>query len=142
LRQETCEFKDLYFWRNCRKSNLLSNDTNLVIFGPLRLEIRAINRDSIWSAGSSGMIQQFLDSLFGLRNSKTELFALRMFCRPLSQIFANGDEHLELSCIASFATHDKSMFGFTTRFCLLSNLVSENILISHKVNSSKRDLKF
>ena len=61
LRQETCEFKDLYFWRNCRKSNLLSNDTNLVIFGPLRLEIRAINRDSIWSTGSSGLIQQFLD---------------------------------------------------------------------------------
>ena len=67
LRQETCEFKDLYFWRNCRKSNLLSNDTNLAIFGPLRLEIKAINRDSIWSAGNSGLIQSlFFDLLFGL----------------------------------------------------------------------------
>ena len=143
LRQETCEFKDLYFWRNCRKSNLLSNDTNLVIFGPLRLEIRAINRDSIWSAGSSGLIQSlFFDSLFGLRNSKTELYALHMFCRPSSQIFENGDEHLELSCIASFAAHNKSMFSFTAGFCLLSNLVSENTLIFHKINSLKRDPKF
>jgi hypothetical protein len=91
LRQETCEFKALYFWTNCRKLNLLSNDTNLAIFGPLRLEIRAINRDSIWSAGNSGPIQ--------------------------------------------------SMFDFTTGFCLLSNLVSENTLISHEVNSSKRDPK-
>jgi hypothetical protein len=47
LRQKTCEFKDLYFWRNCRKSNLLYNDAYLVIFGPLRLKIRAITRDSI-----------------------------------------------------------------------------------------------
>jgi len=143
LRQETCEFKDLYFWRNYRKSNLLSNDTNFSIFGPLRLEIRAINRDSIWSAGSSGLIQSlFFDSLFGLRNSKTELYTLHIFLRPSSQIFKNGDEHLELSCIASFAAHNKSMFGFTVRFCLLSNLVSENTLISHEVNSSKRDPNF
>jgi len=71
LRQETCEFKDLYFWRNFRKSNLLSNDINLAIFGPLRLEIQAITRDSIWSAGSSGLIQSLLfDSLFGLQNSQ------------------------------------------------------------------------
>jgi hypothetical protein len=143
LRQETCEFKYLYFWRNCRKSNLLSNDTNLTIFGPLRLEIRAINQDSIWSARSSGLIQSlFFDSLFGLRNSKTELYALHMFCRPSSQIFENGDEHLELSCIASFAAHNKSMFSFTAGFCLLSNLVSENTLIFHKINSLKRDPKF
>jgi len=143
LRQETCEFKDLYFWRNYRKSNLLANDTNLVIFGPLRLEIRAINQDSIRSPGSSGLIQSlFFDSFFGLRNSKTELYALHMFCRPSSQIFENGDEHLELSCIASFAAHNTSMFGFTAGVCLLSNLVSENTLISHEVNSSKRDLKF
>jgi hypothetical protein len=95
LRKETCEFKDLYFWRNCRKSNLLSNDTNLTIFGPLRLKIRVIIRDNIWSAGSSGLIQSlFFDSLFGLRNSKTELYTLHMFCRPSSQIFENGDEHL------------------------------------------------
>ena len=143
LRQETCEFKDLYFWKNCRKSNLLSNDTDLAIFRPLRLEIRAINRDNIWSAGSSGLIQSlFFDLFFGLRNSKTELYALHIFCRPSSQIFENGDENLELSCIASFAAHNKSMFGFTTGFCLLSNLVSENTLIFHEVNSSKRDLKF
>jgi len=70
-RQETCEFKDLYFWRNFRKSNLLSNDINLVIFRPLRLEIQAITRDSIWSTGSSGLIQSLLFySLFGLRNSQ------------------------------------------------------------------------
>ena len=143
LRQETCKFKDLYFWRNCRKSNLLSNDTDLAIFGPLRLEIRAINWDSIWSAGSSGLIQSlFFDSLFGLQNSKTELYALHMFCRPSSQIFENGDEHLELSYIASFATHNKSIFGFTAKFCMLSNLVSENTLISHEINSSKKDPKF
>ena len=143
LRQETCEFKDLYFWRNCRKSNLLSNDTNLVIFGPLRLEIRAINRDSIWSAGSSGPIQSlFFDSLFGFRNSKTELYALHIFCRSSSQIFKNDEEHLELSCIASFAAHNKSMFDFTAGFYLLSNLVSDNTLIFHKINSSKRNQKF
>jgi len=143
LRQETCEFKDLYFWRNYRKSNLLSKDTDLVIFGALRLKIRAMNRDSSWSAGSSGLIQSlFFDSLFGLRNSKTELYALHMFCRPSSQIFENGDEHLELSCIAFFAAHNKSMFGFIIGFCLLSNLVSKNTLISHEVNSSKRDPKF
>jgi hypothetical protein len=143
LRQETCEFKDLYFWRNCRKSKLLSNTTDLAIFGPLRLEIRAINRDSIWSAGSSGLIQSlFFDLLFGLRNNKTELYALHMFCRPSSQIFENGDEHLELSYIASFATHNKSIFGFTAKFCMLSNLVSENTLISHEINSSKKDPKF
>jgi len=85
LRQEMCEFKDLYFWRNCRKSNLLSNDTDLVIFGPLRLEIWAITRDSIWSAGSSGLIQSlFFDLLFGLQNNKTEFCALHMFCRSSS----------------------------------------------------------
>jgi hypothetical protein len=143
VRYETCEFKDLYFWRNCRKSNLLSNDTNVVIFRPLRLEKRAINRDSIWSAGSSGPIQSmFLDSLFGFRNSKTELYALHIFCRSSSQIFKNDEEHLELSCIASFAAHNKSMFDFTAGFYLLSNLVSDNTLIFHKINSSKRDQKF
>jgi hypothetical protein len=143
LRQETCEFKYLYFRINCRKSNPLSNNTNLAIFGLLRLEIRAINRDSIWSTGSSGLIQSlFFDSLFELRNSKTELYALHMFCRSSSQIFENGDEHLELSCIASFVAHNKSMFGFTTGFCLLNNLVSKNTLISHEINSSKRDPKF
>jgi hypothetical protein len=65
-----------------------------------------------------------------------------MFCRPSSQIFENGDKHLELSCVASFAVHNKSMIGFTAEFCLLSNLVSESTLISHEVNSSKRDPKF
>ena len=66
LRQKTCEFKDLYFWRNCRKSNLLSNDTDLTIFEPLRLEIWATTRDNIWNAGSSCLIQSlFFDSLFG-----------------------------------------------------------------------------
>jgi len=88
LRHETCEFKDLYFWRNCRKSNLLSNSTNLAIFRPLRLEIWAITRDSISSAGSSGLIQSlFFNSLFGLRNNKTKLYAPHMFCKPSSQIF-------------------------------------------------------
>ena len=142
LRQEMCEFKDLFFQRNCRKSNLLSNNIDLTIFGPLRLEIRAINQDSIWSAGSSGLIQSlFFDSLFGLRNSKTELYTLHMCCRPSSQIFENGDEHLELSCIASFATHNKSMFGFTIGFWLLSNLVFESTLIFHEVNNSKKRSK-
>jgi hypothetical protein len=37
---------------------------------------------------------------------------------------------------------NQSMFGFTVGFYLFSNLVSENILISHEVNSSKRDPKF
>jgi len=70
-RQETCGFKDLYFWRNFRKSNLLSNDIDLVIFRPRRLEIQAITRDSIWSTGSSGLIQSLLfDSLFGLQNNQ------------------------------------------------------------------------
>ena len=105
LRQKTCEFKDIYFQINCRKSNLLSNDTNLAIFGPLRLEIWAKTQDNIWSAGNSGLIQSlFFDSLFVLRNSKTEFSALYMFCRPSSHIFKNGDERLELSCIASFTT--------------------------------------
>jgi hypothetical protein len=151
LRQETCEFKDLYFWRNYRKSNLLSNDTNLVIFrslnliifGSLRLEIWVIIQDSIWSAGSLGLIQSlFFDSLFGLRNTTTEFYALHMFCRPSSQIFKNGDECLELSCIAFFAAQNQSMFDFTAGFYLLSNLVSENTLIFYEVNSSKRDPKF
>jgi hypothetical protein len=143
FRQETCEFKDLYFWRNCRKLNLLSNDTNLVICRPLRLDIKAINRDSIWSVGSSGVIQSpFFDSFFGLRNNKTELYALHMFCRPSSQIFEYDDKHLEISCIDSFVAHNKSMFGFTTVFCLLNNIVFENTLISHEINSSKRDPKF
>jgi len=102
-----------------------------------------MNRDSSWSAGSSGLIQSlFFDSLFGLRNNKTELYALHMFCRPSSQIFENDDELLELSCIVFFAAHNKSMFGFIAGFCLLSNLVSENTLISHEVNSSKKDPKF
>jgi len=65
-----------------------------------------------------------------------------MFCRPSSQIFENGNEGPELSCIASFAAQNQSMFGFTTGFCLLSNLVFENTLISHEVNSSKKDSKF
>jgi hypothetical protein len=65
-----------------------------------------------------------------------------MICRPSSQIFKNGDECLEQSCIASFAAQNQSMFGFTVEFCLLSNLVSENILIFHEVSSSKRDPKF
>jgi hypothetical protein len=135
--------KDLYFWRNCRKSNLFSNEADLEIFGPLRLEIWAITRDNIWSVGSSGLIQSlFFDSLFGLRNSKTEFYALYMFCRSSSQIFENGDTRLKLSCIASFAGQNQSMFGFTVGFCLLSNLEFENTLISHKVNSSKRDSKF
>jgi len=103
FRQETCEFKDLYFWGNCIKSNLLSNNMNIAIFGSLRLEIWAITRDSIWSAGSSSLIQSlFFDSLFGLRNNKNEFYALHMFCRPSSQIFENGDECLELSCITFF----------------------------------------
>ena len=72
-------------------------------FGSLRLEIWAITRDNIWSAGSSSLIQSlFFDSLFGLRNSKNEFYALHMFCRPSSQIFENGDECLELSCITFF----------------------------------------
>ena len=138
LRHETCEFKDLYFWRNCRHSNLLSNNNNLAIFGPLKLEIRAITQDS-----SSGLIQSLLFYLlFRLWNCKTEFYALYMFCRPSSQIFENGDKCLELSCIASFAAQNQSMFGFAAGFCLLSNLVSENTLISHEVNSSKRDPKF
>jgi len=138
-----CEFNDLYFWRNCRKSNLLSNDTNLAIFGRLTLEIWAITRDNIWSAGSSNLIQSlFFNWLFGLRNSKTEFSTLHMFCRPSSQIFKNCDEHLELSCIASFAAQNQSMFGFTVGLCLLINLVSENTLIFHEVNSLKRDPKF
>jgi hypothetical protein len=123
--------------------NLFSNDTDLVIFGPLRLEIRAITRDSIWSAGSLGMIQSLLfDSVFGLQNNKTEFYTIHMFYRPSSQIFKNGDERLELNCIAFFAAQNQSMFGFIAGFCLLSNLVSENTLISHEVNSSKRDPKF
>jgi hypothetical protein len=65
-----------------------------------------------------------------------------MFCRPSSQIFKNGDESLELSCIASFAAQNQSIFGFTAEFCLFNNLVSENTLISHEINSSKRDPKF
>jgi hypothetical protein len=65
-----------------------------------------------------------------------------MFCRSSSQIFENGDESLELSCITSFAAQNQSMFGFTTEFYLLSNLASENTLIFHEVNSSKRDPKF
>jgi len=143
LRQKTCEFKDLYFWKNYRKSNLLSNNIDLAIFGPLRLEIWVVTRDSIWSAGSSGLIQSlFFDSLFGLRNSKTEFSTLHMFCRPSSQIFKNGNEHLELNCIASFAAQNQSIFGFTAGFCLLSNLVFENTLISHEVNSSKKEPKF
>ena len=138
-----CEFKDLYFWRNCRKSNLLSNETNLAIVGPLRLEIWAITRDNIWSAGSPSLIQSlFFDSLFGLQKNKTEFCALHMFCRSSSHIFENGDEHLKLSCIASFAIQNQSMFCFIAGFCLLSNLVSENILIPHEVNNSKRDSKF
>jgi len=76
LRQETCEFKYLYFWRNCRKLNILSNDTNLAIFGPLRLEIRAINWDSIWSAGSSGLIQ----SLFFLGFKIAKLSCMPFIC--------------------------------------------------------------
>ena len=143
LRQETCEFKDLYFWRNCRKSNLLSNETDLEIFGSLRLEIWAITWDSIWSAGSSGLIQSlFFDSLFGLRNNKNEFYGLHIFCRSSSQIFKNGDECLKLSCITFFVDQNQSMFDFTVGFCLLSNLEFENTLISHEVNSSKRDPKF
>ena len=65
-----------------------------------------------------------------------------MFCRSSSQIFKNGDEHLKLSCITFFADQNQSMFGFTVGFCLLSNLEFENTLISHEVNSSKRDPKF
>jgi hypothetical protein len=48
-----------------------------------------------------------------------------MFCRPLSQIFENGNERLEL-CIAFFAAQNQLMFGFIVRFCILSNLVFEN----------------
>jgi hypothetical protein len=53
-----------------------------------------------------------------------------MFCRPSYQIFENDDKCLELSCIASFAAQNQSMFGFTAGFCPVSNLVSENTLIS------------
>jgi hypothetical protein len=112
LRQETCEFKDLYLWRNCGKLNLFSNNTDLVIFRPLRLEIQAITRDSIWSAGSLGLIQSLLfDSVFELQNNKTEFYTLHMFYRPSSQIFENGDERLELNYIASFAAQNQSMFS-------------------------------
>ena len=65
-----------------------------------------------------------------------------MFYRPSSQLFENGDEHLELNCIASFAAHNESLFSFIAGLCLFSNLRSENTLISHEVNSSKRDSKF
>jgi hypothetical protein len=65
-----------------------------------------------------------------------------MFCRSLSKMFENSDERLELGCLASFAAQNQSMFGFTIGFCLLSNLVSENILIFHVINSSKRNPKF
>ena len=65
-----------------------------------------------------------------------------MFCRPSSQLFENGDKHLELSCIASFAAHNELLFSFTAGLCLFSNLISENTLISHEVNSSKRDSTF
>ena len=65
-----------------------------------------------------------------------------MFCRPSSQLFENGDKHLELSFIASFSAHNESLSNFNIGLCLLSKLVSENILISHEVNNSKRDSKF
>ena len=65
-----------------------------------------------------------------------------MFCRSSSQIFENGDKCLELSRIAFFSAQNQSMYDFTTEFCLLGNLVSENTLIFHEVNSSKRDPKF
>lgn len=50
-----------------------------------------------------GLVQSlFFNSLFfGLRNNKTELYALHMFYRPSSQLFENGYEHPELNCIAS-----------------------------------------
>ena len=49
-----------------------------------------------------GLVQSlFFNSLFRLRNNKTELYALHMFCRPSSQLFENGYEHPELNCIAS-----------------------------------------
>jgi hypothetical protein len=47
LKQKTCEFKDLYFWRNSRKLNLISNNIDIAVFGPLRLEIWAITHDSL-----------------------------------------------------------------------------------------------
>jgi hypothetical protein len=39
-----------------------------------------------------------------------------MFYRPSSQIFENGEERLQLSCIASFAAQNQSMFGFIAGF--------------------------
>ena len=111
------------------------------IFFPTTLIL--ITRDSLWSARSSGLIQSLLfDLLFGLQNSKIEFYVLHMFCRSSSHIFENGDERLELSCITSFAAQNQSMFGFTVEFYLFSNLVSENTIISHDVNNSKRDPKF
>ena len=65
-----------------------------------------------------------------------------MFCRPSSQLFENGDILLELSCIAFFAAFNESLFSFTAGLSLFSNLISENTLISHEVNSSKRDTTF
>jgi len=47
---------------------------------------------------------------------QTEFYALHKFCRSSSQIFENDDERLELSCIASFAAQNQSMFGFTAGF--------------------------
>ena len=61
-----------------------------------------------------------------------------MFCKTSSQLFENGDEHMELSCIAFFAAHNESLFSFTAGLCLFNNLISENTLISHEVNCSKR----
>jgi len=49
-----------------------------------------------------GLVQSlFFNSLFGLRNNKTELYVFHMFCRPSSQLFENGYEHPGLNCIAS-----------------------------------------
>jgi len=85
---KTCKLKLLYFWRNYRKSNFLSNITDLIVFRPPKLEIWAITWDSAWIAGSSGLIRTLsFNLLFALQISKTEFYALHMNCRPMSQIF-------------------------------------------------------
>jgi len=74
-----CEFEDLYFWRNCRESTFLSNNTDLAIFGPLSVEIRAINRKSLCSAGISGWFNPCFSTRF-LGFETTKLSYMPFIC--------------------------------------------------------------
>ena len=79
LRQKTCELKDLYFWRSCRESNFLSKKTDLAIFGRLSAEIRAINRNSLCSAGISGWFNPYFSTRF-LGFETTKLSYMPFIC--------------------------------------------------------------